>query len=94
MSETYREMSRHDRDKATIVALEKENFQLQWKLIQMGQLCQRLGGRPKDAYKKRRNWGQVVYLSRIMAGIVMLIAGTLLLLRLFVEYMNVTGCAG
>lgn len=86
----YRDVDDLDRAKATIAALEKENAQMQWKLIQMGQFCQHLGGRPKDAYKTRRSLGQVVYMS---LTVFLIIAATALLLRLAVEMTNAMGCA-
>jgi hypothetical protein len=55
--DTYREVNDLDHAKAYIGALERENAQLQWKLIQMGQLVQKLGGHPGDAYRSNgRIW--------------------------------------
>jgi hypothetical protein len=82
---TYREVDDVDQLKATIVALEKDHARLQWQLIQMGQLCQHLGGRPRDAYKRR------VHPLWIASA---LVSFTAMLLWCAAYLTNVTGCAG
>lgn len=88
--DTYREINDLDQARAYIGALERENAQLQWKLIQMGQLCQKLGGRPMDAYRRQVPWSKVVLraLTVVLCGAV----GTLLFF-IAITATNVTGCA-
>lgn len=88
--DTYRQVNDLEQAKAYIGALERENGQLQWKLIQMGQFCQRLGGRPKDAYRLEPLWPRAV-LSALT--ITLVIAATTLALFIAATATNITGCA-
>jgi hypothetical protein len=90
VSDTYREINDLDQARAYIAALERENAQMQWQLIQMGQFCQKLGGRPKDAYGK--TIGQQVLICAAWTAVVC--GGTTFLLWAAVQLTIVTGCAG
>jgi hypothetical protein len=89
--DTYREVNDLEQAKAYIGALERENAQLQWKLIKMGKHCQLLGGHPQDAYRTEALWPRIM--PRALTVVFVLAAATLLLF-IAATATNVTGCAG